>query len=208
MTESYDIIPDDRNDDEAAAVWDSPVAFAPQSNTRKLVRALLSEASRIDENLEAIYEQQHIDSATGGALESWGNLVGVSRQTAESDDKYRARIKAELRQGTIGPTFNEFSQFTGTLLNTDVSNIEFTLSGDPATVSVGIPSNVLNNNNLSDADVSTILNGAVPAGHEVSVFEIQQNPFTLIGDGDTNDPTRGLTGDNTSDGGTLVGDIG
>lgn len=207
MTESYNRIEDDRNVTEAENEWDSALQIAPGTNVRKLIRALVSEADRIDLDAEDIYEAQHIDSATGEDLEKWGSLVRVQRQTGESDDAYRARIKAEFRQSTIETTFDEFAEFCASVLNTDLDNLTFVFNLDarPAQVNVSADPSVYSSVSLSNTQIQELLSGGVPAGHEVRALE--GGTFRLKKDGDTDDADKGLTSDSISTGGTLASDI-
>lgn len=207
MTETYDRIENDRNIKEARDEWESAIDFSQASNTYKLVRALLSEANRSDENLESIYEQHHINSATGNELDQLGNLVDVDRLSGESDDKYRARIKATFRASTIGTTYNEFAEFCASVLNTDVRNLLFTtnFNKNPASVAISARPQIYNSVNLTNQEVKDLLEKGVSAGHEVRVFE--GGTFRLKSDGDGDDPDKGLTSDGISTGGTLAGDL-
>jgi len=200
-------ITDNRNVTEADAEWESGIAFGPNTNTYRLVRALVSQYDRIDENLEDIYDQHHVNSATGDDLDKIGNLVNIDRKTGESDSRYRARIKGKFRASTIGTTFDEFAEFTASVLNTNISNIDFLTSygARPAAVSVSAQGSVYNNVNLTASEIRDILDDGVPAGHEVRVLE--GGTFQLKADGDTDDPDRGLTSDAISTGGTLAADL-
>lgn len=200
-------IPDERNITEAFDQWDSGIEFGPGSNTYRLVDALLSQADRIDDDLEAVYDQQHINSATGENLDKFGNLVNVSRQTGESDARYRVRIKARLRAATIEPTFDQFVQFVASVLNTSNENIGFTTNygGDPATVTVSAPQDIYDSVALTESEVADILGEGVPAGHEVQA--LVGGTFRLRSDGEISDPDKGLTSDSISTGGTLAEDI-
>lgn len=207
MTEEYDRIEDDRNISEAEREWDSPVDFSPNSNTYALMDALLSVSDRIDNDLEEVYEQIHIDSATGRELNKIGELVDVDRDTGEGDDKYRARIKASFRAATIGTTFDQFVQFCATVLSTQIDNLNFRTNYDaaPAAVTVGADPSVYDDVNLSSSEVINLLGRGVPAGHEVRVVE--GGTFRLKQDGEEDDPEKGLTADDISTGGTLAEDI-
>lgn len=207
MTDNYDILAEKRNIAEAESEWDSPIEFSENSNTHRLIEALLTEADRVDTNLENIYEQQHVDSATGKELDQFGELVNVERKTGEGDDKYRARIKAAFRASTMGATFDQFVEFCANILNTDITNLNFRTNygARPATVNVGADPSVYDSVNLTDAEVRDLLGEGVPAGHEVRVLE--GGTFRLIADGQTNDPDKGLTSDSISSGGTLAADL-
>jgi hypothetical protein len=207
MTDEYDRIEDDRNISEAVAEWDSAIDFAPSSTMYRLVDALLAEADRTDEDLEEIYEQQHIASATGDDLDQFGRLVDVDRNSGEGDDKFRARIKAAFRASTISTTWDEYVQFAATVLNTNIENLNFRTNygASPATLNVGAQSDVYDSLNLSAQEAADLLGRGVPAGHEVNLLE--GGTFRLKVDGATDDPDRGLTADDIETGGTLAADL-
>lgn len=198
---------ENRNIAEAGSEWDSGIAFAPGTNTYKLMRALLVEADRIDGDLEDIYDAHHIDTATGDDLDKIGDLVSVDRETGESDSRYRARIKATFRASTTETTFDQFAEFTASVLNTRLSNIDFLTSyaARPATVDVAADAAVYDEVNLDAATLEDLLDDGVPAGHQVRVLE--RGTFRLKEDGDTNDPDKGLTSDGITTGGTLAADL-
>lgn len=198
---------DKRNLSESDNAWESGIAFGPGTNTYRLMRALLSEADRIDNDLEDIYEQHHINSATGRDLGKIGDLVNVPRQTGESDARYRARIKARFRASTIGTNYDEFTEFVAAVLNTDIDNISFLTSygANPAAISVAANSSVYDSVSLTPEDLQTLLGAGVPAGHEVEILE--GGTFRLKADGDTDQPEQGLTSDSISSGGTLAADL-
>jgi hypothetical protein len=202
-------IPDDRNVFEAQQSWDSGLTLAPESNMRKLLRALLSEYDRIDGDLEQIYHAQHINDAAGSDLDKFGELVQTPRKTGESDDKYRARIKAAFRVGNIGTTADQFIEFGASILNTDPSNVSIDYppnrTSEPAEINFRAAGSLFSNVNLTDAELKDLLNDAVPAGHEVSVIE--EGTFEVKADGATDDPDKGLTADGLSTGGTLAVDL-
>lgn len=207
MTETYDSITNSRNIRQAKREWDSALAFADNSNNRRLFDALLTAADRIDSDIEDIYEQTHIDSATDRELDQFGELVNVERKSNESDDKYRARIKATFRASTMGSTFDQFTEFVSVVLNTDIDNIRFLTPYErfPATVDVSANSEIYDALNLTNQDVIELLERGVPAGHEVRVFE--EGTFRLKSDGDGDDPSKGLTSDAIETGGTLRQDL-
>lgn len=200
-------ITDNRNIAESESEWESGIAFGPETNTYKLMRALLSEADRIDSDLEDIYDQHHVNSATGDDLDKIGDLVNVDRKTGESDSRYRARIKGQFRASTIGTSFDEFAEFTASVLSTELDNIDFLTSygARPAAVSVSAQSSVYESVDLNASEIGDILDDGVPAGHEVRVLE--GGTFRLKKDGDTDDPDKGLTSDAISSGGTLAADL-
>lgn len=208
MTENYDRIEDGRNITEAEQQFgDKAIEFAPNSTMHRLFEALLLELDRTDENLEEIYEQQHISSATGDDLDQFGELVDVDRKTGEGDDKYRARIKTAFRASTMSATYDEFAEFCAAVLDTNVKNLEFVTNygGDPATVRVSAPVDVYDALNITNAEVEDVLDDGVPAGH--AVFPLKGGTFRLKADGDNDEAEKGLTSDSINTGGTLAADV-
>lgn len=198
---------DGRNINTAEDEWKSGIDFGENSNTYKLLRALLSEAERIDDELEAIYEQQHISTATGEDLERFGDLVGVSRRSGESDEGFRARIKANFAASTTLTTWDDFAEFAASVLETDINKIDLQTDYEvqPATIRIISDSSVYEDTTLSNTDLVDVLGSGVPAGHEVLVEEI--GTFRVKSDGTTDDPDKGLTSDSISTGGTLSSDL-
>lgn len=204
----HDNISDGRNITAAGQNWDNDgIEYNQNTNTYKLVRALVSEYDRIDDEIVNIADSHHIDTATGEDLGKIAEPVGLERKDNESDDKFRARIKVQYRVGNIGATFDEFAEFAAVLLSTTIENVEYRLNleGDPATARVAAETQVYDDVALTRNEVSKFLGRAVPAGHEVKALE--KGSFRLKADGDTDDATKGLTSDSTSDGGTLAADI-
>lgn len=199
---------DDRdNITTAVNEWDSSIEFGPTSNTRSLVKALLSQANRIDDTLDAIYHSHNINSATGDELKKFGRLANTQRKSGEGDDKYRARIKAELAQARTGTDFDSFVQFTSSVLNTDSENLVFSTNYEinSATVTVGASPPVFDDAPLTTQEVVDVIGGGVPAGHTVKVQE--RGTFRLKTDGEVSDADKGLTSDTITTGGTLAQDL-
>ena len=140
-----------------------------------------------------------------GVISGSGSVVGDA--DVFSENKFRARIKATFRASTIGTTFDQFVEFTSSVLTTDFANIDFLTSYDasPATVTVRANEAVFNSVGFSASDVDNLLNEGVPAGHSVNV-EVS-GTFELKSDGDTDDPDKGLTSDSIETGGTLTEDL-
>lgn len=200
-------IEDKRNVTEAEKSWDSGIAFGPTTNTYRLMRALLTEGNRMDQTLEEIYDQHHINFATGDDLDKIGDLVNIDRNTGESDARYRARIKGKFRAATIDTTFDQFAEFVASVLNTEIDNIDYLTSyaSRPAAVTISTQGAVYDALDLQPAEIKDVLDDGVPAGHEVRV--VSGGTFRLKADGDTNEPDKGLTSDAVTSGGTLAEDL-
>jgi uncharacterized phage protein gp47/JayE len=199
-------IEDNRNIRTASKKWNSGITFSKNSNTYKLLKSLLTQADRIDDDVEDIRDSYHIDTATGKNLEKFGNLADVDRKENESDEAYRARIKATFRAATTSGTFDEFVQFSSSVLSTNVNNLTFTTKlPESATVRVGADGKIYDNVDLTNQQVVELLNRGIPAGHEVNIVE--RGTFIVKSDGQADVAENGLTSDTIDTGGTLAADI-
>jgi len=152
----HEEIAEDRNITKAAREWDSAIDFSPYANTYKLLNSLLSQADETDNILDRVYHAHQIESAKGKELEQFGKLVNVQRNGGEPDSRYRTRIKAEFAQSRTETTFNDFVEFTASILGTNIANIDISTnySGNPATVSVFANPQVYESSALSAQEIS------------------------------------------------------
>jgi len=58
-----------------------------------LLDAFATELQRLDAFVDELYEQRFVETATGVELDKLGAAVGVSRETGESDERYRFRVR-------------------------------------------------------------------------------------------------------------------
>lgn len=200
-------IEDNRNIVKAEQEWDSSIEFGDASNLHSLVEALLSAADNIDNELEQIYDAQHINTAGRKELEQYGKLINLPPKNEEDIEKYRARIKAKFAQSNTTTDFNSFVQFCSSILETEESNISFVTeyAGNPATVTVAADGKLYEEASLTPVEIADVFSGGVPAGHTVNVLE--NGTFRLKSDSAINDPDKGLTSDSINTGGTLSADL-
>ncbi len=203
--EYLDIITEGRNPDNSISEWDIPATIQKESNNYALLRSLLQPADAIDGSLELIYNSHHINTAAGENLDKIGNFVGVQRESDELDARYRTRIKARSRAGTIEPTTDNFTDFISAILETDSDNFRLIPQQFRPEVVISAQSEIWQQRELTNETVIELLENAVPAGHSVSVQE--EGTFALRTDGETNDPSKGLTSDSIETGGTLASDL-
>lgn len=207
MTQEYSLFDNKRrNISEAENRWGYALTFTKGSNNRKLFEAFATLFNDQDTDIENIYNQQHINSATGDELEKFGELVNVKRKSGESDDSYRARIKAVFRASTIGTTYDQFTEFCAEILTTNIENFNFNTpyGSNPATIVVGAEESIYADVGFTNQTIADLLQRAAPAGHSVDV--VIGGTFRLKSDGETDDADKGLTADNIETGGTLTSD--
>jgi len=207
MTKNCCVIEDkNRNITEAEQQWEYPLLFSKGSNNKKLFEVFSNLFDKADQDIENIYNRQHINSATGNDLDKFGKLVNVVRKSNENDDKYRARIKATFRASTIGTTFDEFTEFCAEVLTTNIQNLDFNTPyvSEPATVVVGAEESIYADLGFTNSEITNLLQKGSPAGHKVDV--VVGGTFQVKSDGQTDDATKGLTSDNIETGGTVKSD--
>ena len=196
---------DDRNIKDGVSEWDIPPTVQTKSNNYSLLRGLFQSVDAVDESLEIIYDGHHINTASDEDLDEIGKFVGVDRESNESDNRYRTRIKARFRAATIEPTTDNFTEFVAAILATDIDNFTLILQQFRPEVIISAQSEIWEQNNLTAETVVDILESGVPAGHAVNVQE--QGTFRLKVDGGVDDPDKGLTSDSIETGGTLASDL-
>jgi uncharacterized phage protein gp47/JayE len=150
------------------ALTDVSLRYRTDSNFGYLVDALVSELDEVTTTLRHIARSHNVDTAVGRDLDKLGRLVGVTRQTAETDDHFRVRIKAYGYINVSSATTNDLIHLTGILLRTDVTNVTVTsdLAANPGTFQC---EGSLSDTPLTATEVENILNDAVPAGH-IAIF--------------------------------------
>lgn len=181
----------------------------PDSNTRRVMRTLLSGIESLAIDTRDIKDAHHIKTAHGKQLDRIGQLVGVRRNAGENDKRYRLRIILGFRLNAATATFDELAQFMGVLLDIDPSDLEYTFDPEklPCTMLVGGPTEVFSSSPLTPSEIRDFAGQTIEAGHRVTLEQI--GTFIVIDDSDpTNDPETGLTSDaDLTVGGTLSADI-
>jgi len=203
--EYLNIITEGRNINDAISEWNIPPTIQKESNNYDLLRGLLQSVNEVDESAELIYNAHHINTSAGEDLDRIGQFVGVGRESAESDSRYRTRIKARFRAATIEPTTDNFTEFVSAILATDIDNFTLILQQSRPEVIISAQSEIWEQNSLTAETFVDILETGVPAGHAVTVQE--RGTFRLKVDGEVDDPDRGLTSDSIETGGTLASDL-
>jgi len=162
-----------------------------------------SEFGRLGDSLETVYAEQHIATATNSSLDKFGQLLGVTRKTGESDVKFRARIRAIFAASIDSATHTEIVELFATILSIPVTNIslEYDISEEPVAI-MSLPTDAIEDSTLNVTDISELVNAVVAASHRIDVVE--QGSFTVRAADETNDPSKGLIAAGETGGGTLA----
>lgn len=149
-------------------------------------------------------------------LEELAKLIDVSPRDGEGVEHYQARIIAEYSLVTGRGTIEDLINTTAEILSTNPSNIEFNepSGGENGTAELTLPGAPLNEHELDDAELVSILDRLIPAGYRLE--GLRTGTFTYItpaqydiSDFNTSRGYDGLdgNGDPKDNGGTYAGVI-
>lgn len=164
--------------------WDHPVSLFEGDNLYKLLEVVALENNRIDLDIEEVYDDKFLESATGKELEKIGDLVGVDRKTAEGDKKLRKRIQAEFAAQASDTTYEMFASVTLSILETDPTSIEIITPPDsiPKVIEINVDGSVLDDSPLSRTEIADLLDRTVSASARVDIKE--SGTFAFAGGND------------------------
>lgn len=137
-----------------------------------------SELRTLDKNIDELYEQRFIESATGKELEKLGAPLGIVRRAGESDESLRFRVSvgkviaasdgtASDIEGILSLAFGEEN-----LESIGVQNVD----AEPV-VRFLVPQPYIDDIPLSQTEFQQELERAFPCGHSVQV--VTSNTFLL-----------------------------
>lgn len=177
------------NIEEVIENWDHPINPHESDNLYKLLKVLVSENKRIDIELDELYDNRFLDTATGVQLEKIAELVGVIRKTNESDDKLRKRIRGAFAANASDTTYDSFTSTALSILEAGPNQVSFVTPPEtpPKTVEIKLDGEVFENNVLTEDELIILLNGALSIDAKAQITQTGTFAFE-------NDVTDGLEG--------------
>lgn len=175
----------ENDNEEIIENWDGPVSLHEEDDLYKLLKVAESENRRIDVDIQELYDNRFIGTATGKSLNKIGDLVGIKRKSNEENEKLRKRIKAGFAAKASDTTYDTFVKFVLSMLETDSSTITISTppESQPKEIDLKIDGAVLGETLLTDQEVSILLNGAVSVDAKVNIS--RGGTFAFAGDDDT-----------------------
>lgn len=151
--------------------WDSGgIAFHSESNTHNLEKAISTPLAFVSDDIEEINAAHHIQTAIDEELDKIGVLAGITRNTGESDPRFRVRIMAAFRAAITDTTHEDVLEFITTILETSSSRINIDWLPDvPGTAMVSVYEEDINNAAITASDLEMFSTQIVPAGHRIIV---------------------------------------
>ena len=162
--------------------WDGPVSLEPGDNLYKLLQVVGSENRRLDLELESLYDNRFVDTATGRELEKLGKYVGVTRKTDEKDDKLRIRINAAFASQASDTTRDSFATVALLVLDADAESVSFSSppETEPKTVELTADGSIIDASPLTIDEIQVLLNGALSVDAQAVI--ITDGTFAFEGD--------------------------
>ena len=162
--------------------WDGPVSLEPGDNLYKLLQVVGSENRRLDLELESLYDNRFVDTATGRELEKLGRYVGVTRKTDEKDDKLRIRINAAFASQASDTTRDSFATIALLVLDADAESVSFSSppETEPKTVELTVDGSIIDASPLTIDEIQVLLNGALSVDAQAVI--ISGGGFAFAGD--------------------------
>lgn len=151
--------------------WDHTIEIASDDNLYKLLEVVGDELKRIDLEVESLYDNRFVESATGEELEKLGDLVGINRKTDEPDEKLRKRIFAGFASQASDTTYESFCTTAISILDGSSQSVEVVTppQTQPKVVQLIVDSQVLEENPLTQDELQVLLNGAVSIDARVMI---------------------------------------
>jgi uncharacterized phage protein gp47/JayE len=171
-----------KNEEDIIEHWDHPIQPHESDNLYKLLEVLTSENKRIDIELDELYDNRFLDTATGTELEKMGDLVGVKRKNNESDPKLRKRIRGAFAAHASDTTYESFTSAAMSILEATPNTIDFITPPEtpPKVIEAQLDSQVLEENPLTEDELIILLNGALSVDARLRIKHV--GTFAFEGD--------------------------
>lgn len=162
--------------------WDHPIEPNKGDNLYGLLKVVSSENKRIDIELDELYENRFLDTATGTELEKIGDLVGINRKNQETDAKLRKRIRAGFAAQGSDTTYESFTSAALSILGASADTVEFLTPPEtaPKVVEAQVDGKILERNPLTEDEIIVLLNAALSIDARLQI----KNTGTFAFDGE------------------------
>lgn len=154
------------------------------SKARDLAKVYKRQMDRLDIEIDRIYEQRFVETATGEELERLGAKYGIRRKSGEDDEKLRLRIGAAQQVSQSRGTYKDIAQIALEVLDCEPEQITLirpSESGEPGTGIIRVQGDVIDDSPFTIAEIANLLGDGAVAGHKI---EVQQSDAFTFGDAD------------------------
>jgi phage-related baseplate assembly protein len=154
--------------------WDHPIQPEDSENLYKLLHVVASENRRIDVELNELYDNRFLATASGVNLEKIAELVGIVRKTNETDEKLRKRVRAGFAAKASDTTYETFATIALSITGANPASLTITTPPESGskTVKIEIDGAVLDDLILTKDELVVLLNNALSADGLAVLTEI------------------------------------
>jgi len=119
--------------------------------------------------IEEVYEQRFLQTASGEELERLANEVGVQRQTSELDEHLRIRALISKAGTQANESLDSIERLLQVIFGDEVSQVSVSAESTSPTVIIEVPQTLLDEIPLSQTELATELQDVFPSGTPVTV---------------------------------------
>lgn len=187
-------------EENAEYLVDSLPTYYPKEEEGSNYKLLKVIANRFDEseeytkNLRQATTVQNAD--TSEQLKKHSERVNLKQREGEGLEKFRARTIAQHQLLTCEGTPLDIIQSVAEIINGKIDGIHYTeYRGDNEMIVVGMPSQLLDEHELSEEEISEEVNKLTPAGYELTPFV--RGTFEIAGkstyENNEHDPSKAVS---------------
>lgn len=177
------------------------------SNNYKLFSVLKNDLDDLETALIDTQGAHYLDTAEGKNLERIAHLFSITRESEETDEHLRARIKLQFMKLAASGTFKQLKSIMAVVLNTSTANVQLyeNYGSEMASFKVYLWESLLEEAGLTVDEFKELLDEVKPAG--VRGYAYNEGTFECMGIGDTSDPAKAYNdlADSNPNGGTYSG---
>jgi len=160
-----------------------------------LLKALAAEFDEHQEAIADVRDSKFVDDATGQQLDRLASIFQLERKTGETDDSLRGRIKTALRSQITSATVPEIRDVVSVLSGAPLEDIGVRESylGSPTEIQIELPTEYLNDLEMSDSEFMRIVENVVAVGVAVGIlFELHPKTDVVATDDHEHTATDGI----------------
>jgi len=142
-----------------------------------LLQALAAEFDEHEQAIADARDSKFVDDASGEQLDRLASIFQLGRKTGETDDALRARIKTALRSQIASATVPEIRDVVSVLSGAPLEDIGVRepYSEIPTEIQIELPTEYLNDLDMSDSEFMRIVENVVAVGVAVGIL-LELNP--------------------------------
>lgn len=151
-----------------------------RSDGYDLIETLGQQYTDIYDDIEQLYDERLVQSASGSHLDRLGAKFDVERKTNETDDELRTRIIATRKASLSDGSYSDIADVAATALDVNPSQLNIRRPSDTntaGTAEVRVSGTTISNAPLSQSTIDQLLSDAAVAGHTVDL--ISTDVFTF-----------------------------